>query len=96
MIAVAHAHPAISPFAITDGILHIGGHPVRLLDQRASRHPVLRLRARAAKLRAHHHQIAASGTSGQRDDGQSHSVPRPFNTDGAVGVDRRPPGLQDR
>ncbi|WP_406175497.1 hypothetical protein [Streptomyces sp. NBC_00996] len=31
-----------------------------------------------------------------RDDGQSHSVPRPSDTDGGVGVDRRPPGLHDR
>jgi hypothetical protein len=31
-----------------------------------------------------------------RDYGQSHSVPRPSDTDAAVGVDRRPPGLHDR
>jgi hypothetical protein len=31
-----------------------------------------------------------------RDDDQSHCVPRPPDTDGAVGVDRRPPGLHDR
>ncbi|MFF4229384.1 hypothetical protein [Streptomyces sp. NPDC001820] len=38
------------------------------------------------------------GLSGPRlrDDGQSHSVPRPSDTDGGVGVDRRPPGLHDR
>lgn len=38
------------------------------------------------------------GLSGRRlrDDGQSHSVPLPSDTDGAAGADRRPPGLHDR
>ena len=31
-----------------------------------------------------------------RHDGPSHSVPRPSDTDAAVGVDRRPPGLHER
>ena len=38
------------------------------------------------------------GLSGRRlrNEGQSHSVPRPCETDGAAGVDRRLPGLRDR
>jgi diaminopimelate decarboxylase len=41
-------------------------------------------------------RLAAMAGRRLRDDGQSHSVPRPSDTDGAVGVDRRPPGLHDR
>ncbi|MEV6904312.1 hypothetical protein [Amycolatopsis sp. NPDC051372] len=33
MTAVAHAHPTISPFAIANGMLHVGGHPVGLLAE---------------------------------------------------------------
>ncbi|GAA3045475.1 acyl-CoA ligase (AMP-forming), exosortase A system-associated [Pseudonocardia yunnanensis] len=40
------------------------------------------------------HELAASHP--RKDDGHSRSVPRPFDTDGAVDVDRRPPSLHDR
>ncbi|WIX76807.1 hypothetical protein QRX50_36040 [Amycolatopsis carbonis] len=34
MTAVAHARPTISPFAIANGMPHIGGHPAGLLADR--------------------------------------------------------------
>jgi diaminopimelate decarboxylase len=40
MTAVAaHVHPTISRFAVADGMLHIGGHPVGLLAERAGATP---------------------------------------------------------
>jgi hypothetical protein len=39
MTAVAHAHSTTSPFAIADGMLHIGGHPGGLLGERTGATP---------------------------------------------------------
>jgi hypothetical protein len=66
MTAVAHARPTISPFAIANGVLHIGGHPVGLLAERAGA-------THRKESRGHtflvdgglHHQFAALGNFGQ-------------------------------
>ncbi|GHJ99786.1 hypothetical protein SY2F82_15840 [Streptomyces sp. Y2F8-2] len=91
----AYAHPTSSRFAIADGTLHIGGirsdsfgclcTPLDLLAR-----DVCLPRAAIGDL------VTVFQARRPRDDGQSHSVPRPSDTDGGVGADRRPPGLHDR
>lgn len=88
MTPVAYAHPTISRFPIAAGMPHTGGLPVGLLAERTDATPFF------AYQRTGPTRHVAELRRALPDD--IHLVPRPSDTGGAVGVDRRPPGLHDR
>jgi diaminopimelate decarboxylase len=112
MTAVAYAHPTISRFAIADGMLHIGGLHHQLTASRNFGHVVRKnypvtMANRMGVPGAETVSVVgcsctplallARGVCPPRAEiGDLVAVFLAGAHDGAVGVDRRPPGLHDR
>jgi hypothetical protein len=112
MTAVAYAHPTMSRFAIADGMLHIGGLQHQLaasgnFGQVVGKNCSVAMANRMGVPGAETVSVLgcvctplallARGVCPPRAEiGDLVAVSQAGAYDGAVGVDRRPPGLHDR